>query len=84
MMKFLSFCKGDSFYVGITKKCLDQIDQTVFVYDNVCDISQFLPRLARVSEGSNKKQFCNQLIPIVWFDDRAALFPQKEFTTSEN
>ena len=60
-----SWCKLYSFYEEIPEEFLDETDVDSYFYHNIFDISQSQHRRVRVSRGSNKKLFCNQVVPVL-------------------
>ena len=53
---------------------MDETDVDSYFYHNIFDISQSQHRIVRVSRGSNKKSFYNQVVPVLRFKDTATLY----------
>ena len=56
-----------------SKEFSDEIDVDSYFYHNVFDISQSQHRLARVTKRLQQKTSCIQFVPILRFEDTAAL-----------
>ena len=72
-----SLCKLYSIHEETPEEFLDETDVDSYLY-HIFDISQSQHRIARVSKGSNKKIFCNQVVSILRFEDAAALYPPRK------
>ena len=65
-----------------TRGILDETDVDSFFHDNYFDCFQSQHRIARVSRGSDKKIFSNQIVPVLRFKDTQALYPPRKVNLS--